>query len=126
MDNEAELDRLTGCNLVRRIGGGPTDDALRVISTIDCIADFYVFTNIVLVMYNRLKQRGFETTSNETWHKLFESSSRSNEIQRDLTKNNVQEPHALSKVLYHSDSRKRVLLQKFSRILIDANASHRT
>ena len=58
MDNEAELDRLTGCNLVRRIGGGPTDDALRVISTIDCTAEFYAFMNIVLITYSRSKQVG--------------------------------------------------------------------
>lgn len=120
MDNEAQLDRLTGCNLLRRIGGGPTDDVLRVISTIDCIAEFHAFMNIFLITYNRLEQVGFSR---------FLALTRLMKLGTNISKSRndqVQEPHALSKVLCHSDSRKRVLFQKFSRTLINANASHRT
>lgn len=120
MDNEAQLDRLTGCNLLRRIGGGPTDDVLHVISTIDCIAEFHAFMNIFLITYNRLEQVGFSR---------FLALTRLMKLGTNISKSRndqVQEPHALSKVLCHSDSRKRVLFQKFSRTLINANASHRT
>lgn len=86
MDNEAKLDRLTGCNSVRRIGGGPTDDVLRVISTIDCIADFYVFMNIVLIMYNRLKQVG--SSRFLSLIRLMKLGTNASNLRRDPTRSN--------------------------------------
>lgn len=127
MDNEAELDRLTGCNLVRRIGGGPTDDVLRVISTIDCTAEFYAFMNIVLIMYSRLKQVG--SSRFLPLIRLMKLGTNASNLRRDPTHEEQSpgtNPRTFSKVLYHSDSRKRVLFQKFSRTLINVNASHRT